>query len=156
MRIGLASDHGGIAIKEELAGKLREAGFDVIDFGSYALDPGDDYPDFVIPMAKAVAGGEVERGIAICGSGVGASIAANKVIGVRASLIHDVYSAHQGVEDDDMNVLCLGGRVVGAALAWDMVETFLSSRFNGAERHRRRIEKVKALEMSALPTRQSS
>src|SRR5574340_621413 len=147
MRIGIAADHGGFAIKEELAGKLREAGFDVIDFGSYALDPGDDYPDFVIPMAKAVAGGEVERGIAICGSGVGASIAANKVIGVRASLIHDVYSAHQGVEDDDMNVLCLGGRVVGAALAWDMVETFLSARFSGAERHKRRIDKVKALEM---------
>lgn len=156
MRIGIASDHGGFTIKEELAGKLREAGFDVVDFGSYALDPGDDYPDFVIPMAKAVAGGGVERGIAVCGSGVGASIAANKVAGVRASLIHDVYSAHQGVEDDDMNVLCLGGRVVGAALAWDMVETYLSSRFSGAERHRRRIEKVKVLERSAQPTRQSS
>lgn len=149
MRIGIAADHGGFTIKEELAGRLREAGFDVIDFGSYVLDPGDDYPDFVIPMSKAVAGGEVERGIAVCGSGVGASIAANKVTGVRAALIHDIFSAHQGVEDDDMNVICLGGRVVGAALAWDMVKTFLSARFSGAERHRRRIEKVKALENRA-------
>ena len=149
MRIGIAADHGGFTIKEELAGRLRDAGFDVMDFGSYVLDPGDDYPDFVIPMAKAVAGGEVQRGVAVCGSGVGASIAANKVIGVRAALIHDIFSAHQGVEDDDMNVICLGGRVVGAALAWDMVKTFLSSRFSGAERHKRRIEKVKALENRA-------
>ncbi len=146
MRIGIAADHGGFTIKEELVGKLREAGNDVTDFGSYALDPGDDYPDFVIPMAKAVARGEVERGIAVCGSGVGASIAANKVSGVRAALIHDIFSAHQGVEDDNMNVICLGGRVVGAALAWDMVKAFLSARFSGAERHRRRIAKVQALE----------
>ena len=113
MRIGMAADHGGFELKERLAALLREAGHEVVDFGP-CLDPADDYPDFVVPLAKAVAGSQVERGIAVCGSGVGASIAANKVAGVRAALVHEVFSAHQGVEDDDMNVLCLGGRVVGA------------------------------------------
>ncbi len=146
MRIGMAADHGGFELKERLAALLREAGHEVVDFGPSALDPADDYPDFVVPMARAVAGGEVERGIAVCGSGVGASIAANKVAGVRAALVHEVFSAHQGVEDDDMNVLCLGGRVVGAALAWDLVKAFLSARFEGAERFTRRLEKVRQLE----------
>ena len=146
MRIGMAADHGGFELKEQLATLLREAGHEVVDFGASALDPADDYPDFVIPMAKAVAGRQVERGIAVCGSGVGASIAANKVAGVRAALVHEVFSAHQGVEDDDMNVLCLGGRVVGAALAWDLVKAFLSARFIGAVRFTRRLEKVRQLE----------
>jgi ribose 5-phosphate isomerase B len=117
-----------------------------VDFGAHRLDPVDDYPDFVIPLARAVADGKVERGLALCGSGVGASIASNKIPGVRAGLIHDVFSAHQGVEDDDMNVFCLGGKVIGSALAWELVETFLAARFSGAERHLRRIAKVQALE----------
>jgi RpiB/LacA/LacB family sugar-phosphate isomerase len=103
------------------------------------LSPGDDYPDYVIPLARAVAAGTVDRGVALCGSGVGASICANKVAGVRAGLIHDVFSAHQGVEDDDMNVFCLGGKVIGSALAWELIETFLKARFSGAVRHQRWI-----------------
>ena len=150
MRIGVAADHGGFELKERLAALLREANHEVVDYGPSALDPGDDYPDFVVPLAKAVAGRQVERGIAVCGSGVGASIAANKVAGVRAALIHEVFSAHQGVEDDDMNVVCLGGRVVGAALAWDLVKAFLSARFIGAVRFTRRLEKVRRLEKKEL------
>jgi ribose 5-phosphate isomerase B len=148
MRIGIASDHGGFALKSEVAAELRASGQVVLDFGDAALDPSDDYPDFVIPLARAVAAGEVERGVALCGSGVGASIAANKIAGVRAGLVHDVFSARQGVEDDDMNVICMGGRVVGAGLAVQLVETFLAARFSGAERHRRRLAKVQALETS--------
>ena len=146
MRLAIAGDHGGFELKQVLSRLLDEAGHEVRDFGPASLETGDDYPDFVIPMARAVAEGEVERGIAVCGSGVGACIAANKVSGVRAALVHDVFSAHQGVEDDDMNVLCLGGRVIGFALAWDLVKTFLSARFVGHERFRRRLKKIKALE----------
>jgi ribose 5-phosphate isomerase B len=146
MRVGIASDHGDFALKGEVAESLRATGYEVVDFGAQELNPEDDYPDFIIPLARAVAAGEVERGVALCGSGVGASIAANKVAGVRAGLIHDVFSAHQGVEDDDMNVFCLGGKVIGSALAWELVETFLAARFSGAERHRRRLAKVQALE----------
>ena len=113
MRVGIAADHGGFTLKGQLAESLRGSGYEVVDFGAHQLNPGDDYPDFIIPLARAVAAGEVERGVALCGSGVGASIAANKVPGVRAGLIHDVFSAHQGVEDDDMNVFCLGGKVIG-------------------------------------------
>ncbi|MGD0230139.1 MAG: RpiB/LacA/LacB family sugar-phosphate isomerase [Syntrophorhabdales bacterium] len=145
-RIGVAADHGGFELKERLVTLLRDAGYEVIDFGPLSLDPADDYPDFVIPLSKAVARGDVERGIAVCGSGVGACIAANKVPGGRAALVHDVFSAHQGVEDDDMNVLCLGGRVVGFALAWDLVKTYLSARFTGGGRFERRLEKVRQLE----------
>jgi len=144
--IGLAADHGGYELKEYLAGKLREAGHEVTDFGDGQPKEDDDYPDFVVPLARAVAAGKVERGIAICGSGVGASVAANKVPGVRASLIHEGFSAHQGVEDDDLNMICLGGLVVGHALAWELVRTFLAARFSGAERHRRRLAKVADLE----------
>ncbi len=151
MRIGIAADHGGFTMKEELAALLREAGHAVVDFGARALDPGDDYPDYVIPLAEAVAAGEVERGVALCGSGVGAAIAATKVAGVRAALIHDTFSAHQGVEDDDMNVLCLGSRVIGSALAGELIRTFLAARFSGAERHRRRLAKVAALEGTGSP-----
>ena len=147
MRVGIGSDHGGFLLKQEITEHLRSAGYDVVDFGAYQLAVGDDYPDYVIPLARAVASGEVDRGIALCGSGVGASIAANKVAGVRAGLIHDVFSAHQGVEDDDMNVFSLGGQVIGPALARELIEIFLKARFSGAERHQRRIDKVKALEM---------
>ena len=146
MRVGIASDHGGFTLKGQVAESLRGAGHEVVDFGAHQLDPGDDYPDFVIPLARAVADGEVERGLALCGSGVGASIASNKIPGVRAGLIHDVFSAHQGVEDDDMNVFCLGGKVIGSELAWELVETFLAARFSGAERHLRRMAKVQAIE----------
>ena len=145
-RIGIASDHGGYELKEYLAGKLRQAGYETIEFGDRQPKPDDDYPDFVVPLARAVARGEVDRGVAICGSGVGASVAANKVAGVRACLIHEAFSAHQGVEDDDLNMICLGGLVVGHALAWELVQTFLAARFSGAERHCRRLAKVADLE----------
>jgi len=125
---------------------LRNAGHDVIDFGDRQPKAEDDYPDFIVPLAFAVAGGEVERGVAICGSGVGASVVANKVAGVRACLIHESFSAHQGVEDDDLNMICLGGLVIGYALAWELVQTFLAARFSGAERHRRRLAKIADLE----------
>jgi ribose 5-phosphate isomerase B len=125
---------------------LRQAGHEVIDFGDQQPIPDDDYPDFVAPLARAIARGEVERGVAVCGSGVGASVAANKVAGVRACLIHESFSARQGVEDDNVNMICLGGRVVGHGLAWELVQTFLAARFSGAERHRRRLAKVADME----------
>jgi ribose 5-phosphate isomerase B len=146
MRLGIATDHGGFGLKQEFLAQLRAAGHDVVDFGAYSLNPGDDYPDFVIPLAEAVAAGKVERGVAICGSGVGASVCANKVLGVRAGLIHDDFSAKQGVEDDHMNIICMGGRTVGASVAWDLVETFLAAGFSNAERHLRRLGKVSSLE----------
>jgi ribose 5-phosphate isomerase B len=157
MKVGIAADHGGFALKEEVAKSLRGSGHEVLDFGATQLEPGDDYPDFVVPLARAVAAKQVERGVALCGSGIGASIAANKVAGVRAGLIHDVFSARQGVEDDDMNVFCLGGKVIGSALALELVETFLAARFTDAARHRRRLAKVQALEIdtperSSLPS----
>lgn len=146
MRIGIAADHGGFTMKEQMVVDLRKAGCEITDFGAWELDLGDDYPDFVIPLVRAVAAGSLERGIALCSSGVGASIVANKVAGVRAALIHDGYSAHQGVEDDDMNVICLGSQVVGYASAWELVQAFLAATFSGAERHRRRLVKMAALE----------
>ena len=146
MKIALAADHGGFDMKQGLITRLREAGHDVRDFGAAKLDPDDDYPDYIIPLARAVAGGEVDRGIVICGSGVGASVADNKVKGIRAGLCHDHYSVRQGVEDDQMNVLCLGGRVMGIEVAWDHAQTFLIANFSGAERHRRRLSKVAQLE----------
>jgi ribose 5-phosphate isomerase B len=146
MRVGIATDHGGFALKEDLLAHLRDAGHEVIDFGASHLNSGDDYPDFVTPLAEAVAAGRVDRGIAICGSGVGASVCANKIPGVRAGLIHDHFSAKQGVEDDHMNVICMGGRTVGPAVAQDLVDTFLAAGFSQAERHLRRLAKVAALE----------
>ena len=125
---------------------MREVGHGVVDFGDRRLAPDDDYPDFVVPLARAVASGDVDRGVAICGSGVGACVVANKVSGVRACLINETFSARQGVEDDDMNMICLGGRVLGPELAWELVQTFLAARFSGAERHRRRLSKVAELE----------
>jgi len=146
MRIGIATDHGGFALKEGLAARLRAAGHQLVDFGAKSLDEKDDYPDFVIPLARAVAAGEVERGVVCCGSGVGASICANKVRGVRAALVGDHFSAHQGVEDDHMNVLCLGGRTIGLSAAWELVEAFLAASYSSEERHLRRLAKVAALE----------
>ena len=146
MRIGIAADHGGFELKAQLIDDLKTAGYEVMDFGAHKLETGDDYPDFVLPLARAVASGEITRGLAICGSGVGACVAANKVPGVRAALITDSFSAHQGVEDDDMNVMCLGGRVTGYALSWDLVQMFLNAHFKGDERFKRRLEKVASLE----------
>ena len=146
MKLGIAADHGGFNLKEEVKTWLNSAGHQIKDFGAHQLDQFDDYPDYVIPLARAVASGEVKYGIAICGSGVGASIGANKVAGVRAALIHDSFSAHQGVEDDDMNLICLGGRVVGIKIAEELITAFLNARFIGAERHRRRLDKIKAIE----------
>jgi ribose 5-phosphate isomerase B len=146
MRIGIAADHGGFELKAHLITDLKVAGYELKDFGAYKLEEGDDYPDYVAPLAKAVAKGEVARGLAICGSGVGACVAANKIAGIRAALITDVFSAHQGVEDDDMNIMCLGGRVTGYALSWDLVKAFLNANFRWDERFRRRLDKVEALE----------
>jgi len=146
MNVGLAADHGGFDLKKKIKTRLEDKGHKVRDFGAFEYDSKDDYPDFIIPMAQSVAEGDVERGIAVCGSGVGASVAANKIAGVRAALIHEGFSAHQGVEDDDINILCLGGRVIGSELAFELIETFLKARFSGAERHLRRLSKVNALE----------
>ncbi len=151
MRIGMASDHGGFELKKQLKSALNAAGYEVEDFGAHELVAGDDYPDFVIPMALAVSEGDISRGIAICASGVGACFAANKVAGVRAALITDSYSAHQGVEDDDMNIICLGGQVTGYALSLDLIHGFLNARFSGEERFKRRLAKVTALEKQNRP-----
>jgi ribose 5-phosphate isomerase B len=148
MKLGIATDHGGFVLKQELLGQLRAAGHEVIDFGACELNVEDDYPDTVTPLARAVAAGEVMRGIAICGSGVGASVCANKIPGVRAALIHDHFSARQGVQDDNMNIICMGGRTVGPAVAWDLVQAFLDCEFSGAERHLRRLHKVASLEVN--------
>ncbi|MEO8052255.1 MAG: RpiB/LacA/LacB family sugar-phosphate isomerase [Acidobacteriota bacterium] len=146
MHVGICTDHGGFELKNKLVEKLRAAGHQVTDFGAVALDMQDDYPDFVIPLAKAVAARDVERGVAVCGSGVGAAVCANKIRGVRAALIGDHFSARQGVEDDHMNIICLGGRTVGPELAWDLIEAFLAAEFSQAERHLRRLGKVAVLE----------
>ncbi len=146
MKIAIGCDHAGFDLKRTLAALLTHDGHEVLDVGATRLDPDDDYPDAAAAVARAVAGGRAERGILVCGSGVGASVAANKIRGVRAGLCHDVYSAHQGVEHDDVNVLCLGARVIGEAVATELVRAFLSARFTGEERHRRRLEKMLALE----------
>jgi RpiB/LacA/LacB family sugar-phosphate isomerase len=146
MRIGISADHGGFSLKQRLREELTSSGHDVTDFGADVLDPDDDFPDYVIPLARAVAEGTVERGIALCGSGVGACVAANKVSGVRAALIEDVYSARQGVEDDNMNFICFGGRVAGYELILDLTRVFLAASFRDEERFRRRLAKVAKLE----------
>jgi ribose 5-phosphate isomerase B len=153
MRVGIATDHGGFELKEDLLAQLRAAGHDVVDFGADKLSPDDDYPDFVIPLAQAVAAGTVERGVAVCGSGVGASICANKIPGVRAGLIHDHFSAAQGVEDDHMNIICIGGRTTGSSVARDLVQT-LTAEFSQAPRHLRRLSKVARLELQPTRTHQ--
>jgi ribose 5-phosphate isomerase B len=146
MRVGIATDHGGFELKEKLTAHLRAAGHEIVDFGAHQLTPDDDYPDFVIPLSQAVAAGNVDRGVAVCGSGVGASVCANKIKGVRAALVEDHFSAKQGVEDDHLNIICLGGRTLGLEVAWDLVQTFLAAEYSQAPRHLRRLGKVAALE----------
>ena len=148
-RVALGADHGGFPLKQELIPRLQEA-YDILDLGAHILNPKDDYPDFVRPVTQAIISGQAEKGIIICGSGVGACIAANKIRGIRAGLCHDTYSAHQGVEHDDMNVLCLGARVIGIELATELTKAFLNARFTGEERHRRRLGKVLDIERESL------
>jgi RpiB/LacA/LacB family sugar-phosphate isomerase len=145
MKVGIAADHGGYDMKQKIYILLVARGHQVVDFGNLLYAKGDDYPDFAVPLARAVAAGVVERGVLLCSSGIGASIAANKVDGVRAAICHDGFSARQGVENDDMNVLCLGGRTTGIAVAWECVKSFLAAKFSGAERHVRRLAKINAI-----------
>ena len=145
MKVGIAADHGGYEMKQKIYILLGARGHKVVDFGNLQYERDDDYPDFAIPLARAVTAGVVERGILLCGSGIGASIAANKMDGVRAAICHDDFSARQGVEDDDMNILCLGGLTTGVAVAWNCVKSFLAAKFSGADRHRRRLAKVNAI-----------
>src|SRR5580704_6250135 len=153
MRVGIATDHGGFGLKEDLVAHLRAAGHEVVDFGAHVLDTVDDYPDFVTPLARDVAAGKVERGVAVCGSGVGASVCANKIPGVRAGLVSDHFSARQGVEDDHMNIICMGGRTTGPYTAWDILEAYLAAEFSLAPRHLRRLSKVASLELEAMSER---
>jgi len=146
VKIAIAADHGGYELKQIIHPFLLSLGYEVKDFGAFELDNADDYPDFIVPMARAIAAKEFDRAIAICGSGVGASVAANKIAGVRAALINEHFSAHQGVEDDNLNMLCLGGRVTGYMAAQELIVAFLNARFTGAERHLRRLQKVHLLE----------
>ena len=146
LRVAIGADHGGFPLKAELVPWLRESGYDVLDLGAETLVPTDDYPDYALAVAEAVASGKARRGIIICGSGIGACIVANKIPGVRACPCHDTYSAHQGVEHDDMNVLCLGARVVGGALAQEVVDAFLEAEFLNEERFKRRLQKVLDIE----------
>ena len=145
MKVGIAADHGGYQMKQQIETLLSARGLEVVEFGNTRYDRNDDYPDFALPLARAVAAGEVERGVLLCGSGIGASIAANKIDGVRAAVCHDDFSARQGVEDDDMNILCLGGLTTGVAVAWNCVKSFLAAKFSGADRHRRCLAKVSAI-----------
>jgi ribose 5-phosphate isomerase B len=144
--VAIGTDHAGFALKGAVVEAIRDAGHQALDLGAYSIDPDDDYPDFAALVARAVTDGSAERGVLLCGSGVGASVAANKFVGVRAALCHDTFSARQGVEDDAMNVLTLGARVIGSALAAELVHAFLAASFSNAERHRRRLEKVKGFE----------
>lgn len=146
MKIGITADHAGFEKKEELKQLLKDTNYSFEDFGAFSYDATDDYSDIIIPLAKAISEGKIERGIAICGSGVGVSIAANKFSGVRATLITENYSAHQGVEHDNMNLMCLGGRVIGSALIWELSETFLNATFHEEERFKRRLNKVLEIE----------
>jgi ribose 5-phosphate isomerase B len=146
MIVALGCDHAGFALKQGVAGAIRAAGHEVLDCGAFELTPDDDYPDFAAAVARAILAGRAERGVIVCGSGVGASVAANKFRGIRSALCHDTFSAHQGVEDDSMNVLALGARVIGPSLAAELVEAFLRAEFSGAERHRRRLQKIADIE----------
>ena len=146
MKIALGTDHAGFEFKNRLATILTDQGIEVLEVGAHSYDPDDDYPDFSEAVARAVANGQTDRGILVCGSGVGASIAANKVNGIRAAMCHDTYSAHQGVEHDDMNVLCMGARIIGIELAREIAVAFLSASFSGEPRHARRLAKVMAIE----------
>lgn len=146
MKIGIAADHGGFELKQAIHAFLLSLNHEVIDFGAHELNRLDDYPDLVLPLAMSVGTKQVDRGIAICGSGVGAAIVANKISGVRACLVGDTFTARQGVEDDDLNLLCLGGRVIGHALAKELVRVFLKAKFSGGEKYLRRLNKIIALE----------
>lgn len=146
MRIAIGADHAGVPLNERVIAELRMLGHEVVDKGTHDASKPDDYPDYADAVASEVASGNCARGILVCGSGVGVSVAANKVRGIRAALCHDTYSAHQGVEHDDMNVLCLGARVIGPELMLDLVRAFVGARFSGEERHVRRLEKVVAME----------
>ena len=146
MKISLAADHNGFDLKKEISDQLENEGHEVIDVGPHSHDPLDDYPDYAKKLADSVSRGESLRGIMICGSGVGASVASNKVKGIRAAVCHDIYSAHQGVEHDDMNVLCLGSRIVGIEVARELVKAFITAEFTGEERHQRRLDKVLDME----------
>jgi ribose 5-phosphate isomerase B len=150
VKVGFAADHAGAALKDDLIRRIREAGteHELVDLGGDGSDPNDDYPDFAQRLGEAVRGGLSDRGILICGSGVGAAIAACKIRGVRAAICHDTYSAHQGVEHDDMNVLVLGSRVIGPELALECATVFLAAKFSGEPRHRRRLDKILAIEAS--------
>ena len=154
LRVAIGADHGGFPLKAELLSWLQECGYEVMDLGAETLIPTDDYPDYALAVAEAVASGGAQRGIIICGSGIGACIVANKIPGVRACPCHDTYSAHQGVEHDDMNVLCLGARVVGGALAREVVEAFLKAEFLDEERFRRRLQKVLNIESQNMIKRE--
>ncbi len=151
MRLAIAADHAGFTLKQQLLPQLQGLHHDVVDLGTHSTDP-VDYPDYALALGQTLAEGRADRGILICGSGVGACVAANKIPGIRAGLCHDSYSAHQGVEHDDMNVLVLGARVIGTALAGELVEHFLSASFSGEERHRRRLAKVMEIEARRLPS----
>jgi ribose 5-phosphate isomerase B len=146
MRIAVGADHAGVPLNEAAIAELRRLGHEVVDLGTHDSSQPDDYPDYAAAVAQEVASGRCERGLLICGSGVGVAVAANKFRGIRAGMCHDIYSAHQGVEHDDMNVLCLGARVIGAELMLDLVRAFVAARFTGEERHRRRLAKIAALE----------
>ena len=148
MKIAVGFDHGGFALRELIIETLKRAGYEIVDCGAKAFDPNDDYPDFALAVATAIGEGQAERGILVCGSGVGASVAASKVIGIRAAVCHDTYSAHQGVEHDDMNVLCLGARIIGSELAKEIVLAFVNAKFNGSEKYQRRLEKIRQIEKS--------
>jgi ribose 5-phosphate isomerase B len=146
MIVALGCDHAGFALKQSVAEAIRDAGHEVLDCGAFELAPGDDYPDFAAAVARAILAGRAARGVIVCGSGVGASVAVNKFPGIRSALCHDTFSAHQGVEDDSMNVLALGARVIGPSLAAELVGAFLRAQFSGAERHRRRLQKIADIE----------
>lgn len=146
MIVAVGNDHAGFPLRPAVFDAIRAAGHDTLDVGAFAIDADDDYPDFAVKVARAVLDGRAERGVLVCGSGVGASVAASKVVGIRAALCHDTFSARQGVEDDDMNVLTLGARVIGPSLAAELVGAFLRAKFSGAERHRRRLAKIADIE----------
>jgi ribose 5-phosphate isomerase B len=148
VKVALGTDHAGFALKATIVEAITAVGHSVLDCGAMQIDPNDDYPDFAAAVARAILEGSADRGVLLCGSGVGASVAANKFVGIRSALCHDTFSARQGVEDDAMNVLALGARVVGPALAVELVRAFLRADFSGAERHRRRLAKVESFERS--------
>lgn len=152
MRIALAVDHAGFTLKQLVSSRVVASGHEVVDLGAHSINDDDDYPDFAAAVGDALRAGQAERGLLLCGSGVGACVAANKFPGVRASVCHDNYSAHQGVEHDDLNVLCIGARVIGPAVVQEIVEAFLSARFSAEERHVRRLNKTRALEARFLKT----